>query len=496
MVMPSGYNQRMKLSYYDLLSVYVKINTDKEDKIMAMKYVPEPFRIKMVEPIKMLTRQEREEKIKEAHYNMFGLKGEDCYIDLLTDSGTNAMSSFQWAGVMQGDEAYAGASSYYRLREAGQDIFGYQYIQPVHQGRAAEKVLFPVLLGPGKFAVSNMFFDTTRAHVELAGARAIDCVVEEAKNPAKRAPFKGNMDVKKLEELILEHGAENIGLVVMTVTNNSAGGQPVSLENMRQVSQICKKYNIPLDIDAARFAENAYFVKRDEEECKNMSIKEIIRCMFSYGDMFTMSAKKDGIVNIGGLIGIKDEKSPLILKIKANCISYEGFYTYGGLAGRDMEALAIGLYEGINDDYLEYRIGQMEYLASRLDDAGIAYQSPVGGHGVFVDAAAMFPQIPYYEFPGQVLGVELYKEAGIRACDIGSYMLGNDPDTGKQLHADFEFTRLAIPRRVYTQAHLDIIADALIAIKKRAGQINHGYRITWEPPILRHFQAHLEPVQQ
>lgn len=463
---------------------------------MAVKYVPEPFRIKMVETIRMLSRQEREEKIREAHYNMFGLRGEDCYIDLLTDSGTNAMSSVQWGGIMQGDEAYAGASSYYRLMDAGKDIFNYGYIQPVHQGRAAEKVLFPILLGPGKYAISNMFFDTTRAHVELAGARALDCVVEAAKNPAQRAPFKGNMDVEKLEALIQEHGADKIGLVVMTVTNNSAGGQPVSMENMRQVSEVCKKYGIPLNIDAARFAENAYFIKRDEEACRDMSIKDIIREMFGFADMFTMSAKKDTIVNMGGMIGVKDEGSPLILKIRANCISYEGFYTYGGLAGRDLEALAIGLYEGIDEAYLSYRIGQMEYLAARLDDAGIAYQSPVGGHGVFVDAAAMFPQIPYYEFPGQVLGIELYKEAGIRACDIGSYMLGNDPDTGEQLHADFEFTRLAIPRRVYTQAHLDIIAEALIAIKERAHEIKHGYRITWEPPILRHFQAHLEPIEE
>lgn len=462
---------------------------------MAIKYIPEPFRIKMVETIKMLSREEREQKIKEAKYNLFNLKGEDCYIDLLTDSGTNAMSSNQWAGIMQGDEAYAGASSYYKLVEAGKDIFGYDYIQPVHQGRAAEKVLFPTFLRKGKYAISNMFFDTTRAHVELAGARAIDCVVEEAKHPSIRAPFKGNMDVEKLESLINEYGAENIGLVVMTITNNSAGGQPVSLRNMREVSEVCKKYGIPLNIDAARYAENAFFCKRDEPECKDMSIKEIVRKMFSYADMFTMSAKKDTIVNMGGMIGIKDGNSPLILKIKANCISYEGFYTYGGLAGRDLEALAIGLYEGIDESFLRYRIGQMEYLASRLDDAGIAYQSPVGGHGVFIDAAQMFPNIPYYEFPGQVLAIELYKEAGIRTCDIGSYMLGNDPDTGKQLRADFEFTRLAIPRRVYTQAHFDVMADALIAIKERAHEIKRGYHITWEPPILRHFQASLEPIE-
>lgn len=462
---------------------------------MAIKYVPEPFRIKMVEPIKMLTRAEREEKIAAAKFNAFNLRGEDCYIDLLTDSGTNAMSHEQWAGIMRGDEAYAGASSYFKLMDAGRDIFGYSYIQPVHQGRAAEKVLMPLFLHEGKFAISNMFFDTTRAHVILSGGRPVDCVVEAAKDPAKRAPFKGNMDVAKMEQVIQEKGAENIGIVVMTITNNSAGGQPVSVQNMREVSAVCKKYGLPLCIDAARYAENAYFIKRDEAEFKDTSIRDIIREVFSYGDVFIMSAKKDTIVNMGGMLGVKDGDSPLILKIKANCINFEGFYTYGGLAGRDLEALAIGLYEGIDEDYLRYRIGQMEYLASRLDDAGIAYQSPVGGHGVFVDAAAMFPHIPYNEFPAQALVVELYKEAGIRTCDIGSYMLGNDPDTGEQLKADFEFCRLAIPRRVYTQAHLDIMAEALIAIKARASEVRRGYSITWEPPILRHFQAHLEPIQ-
>ena len=461
---------------------------------MAKKYIPEPFRIKMVETIKVLTREEREQKIKEANYNLFSLKGEDVYIDLLTDSGTNAMSDVQWAGVMRGDEAYAGGRSYFRLVDSGQDIFGYEYIQPVHQGRAAEKVLFNLLIGSGKFAISNMFFDTTRAHVELAGARAIDCVVKEALDPSLRAPFKGNMDVEKLERLIDEHGEDNVGLVVMTITNNSAGGQPVSVKNMREVSAICKKYGIPLCIDAARFAENAFFVKRDEEGFKNSSIKDITREMFSYADMFTMSAKKDAIVNMGGLIGIKDNKD-LYQRVKENCISFEGFITYGGLSGRDLEALAIGLYEGLDEQYLEYRNGQMEYLASILDDEGIAYQSPVGGHGLFIDAKALLPHIPYYEFPGQALGIELYKEAGIRACDIGSYMLGNDPDTGKQLESDFEFTRLAIPRRVYTQAHFDIMAEALIAIKKRASEVP-GYRITWEPHVLRHFTATLEPIEK
>lgn len=460
---------------------------------MDIRYVPEPFRIKMVETIKMLSREEREEKIAEAKYNMFSLKGEDVYIDLLTDSGTNAMSQEQWAGVMRGDEAYAGASSYFKLVEAAQDIFKYKYIQPVHQGRAAEKVLFGLLLSKGKYSISNMHFDTTRAHVEIAGARAIDCVVAEAADPALRVPFKGNMDVVKLESLINKHGADNIGLVIMTITNNSAGGQPVSVQNIRETSEICKKYNIKLCIDAARYAENAYFIKQREPGYENKSIKEIIREIFGYADMFTMSAKKDTIVNMGGLLGIKEDEE-LFQLCKGRTISFEGFVTYGGLSGRDLEALSIGLYEGIDENYLRYRIGQMEYLAGRLDEAGIAYQSPVGGHGVFVDAKAMFPHIPYNEFPGQALAIELYKEAGIRTCDIGSYMLGNDPDTGEQLHADFEFTRLAIPRRVYTQAHIDIMADALITIKERANTVK-GYRITWEPPILRHFQASLEPVK-
>ena len=460
---------------------------------MAIKYIPEPFRIKMVETIKVLSREEREVALKRAKYNMFYLEGEECYIDLLTDSGTNAMSQEQWAGVMRGDEAYAGSSSYYKLVNAGKDIFGYEYIQPVHQGRAAEKILFPILLKEGKYSISNMHFDTTRAHVELSGARAIDCTVKEASDPSLRVPFKGNMDIEKLEKLIVQYGPENIGVVVITITNNSAGGQPVSLANVRETAAICKKYGIHFNIDAARYAENAFFVKQREEECKDMSIKDIIKTMFSYADTFTMSAKKDTIVNMGGLLGVK-ENTDLFQQIKGRTISYEGFISYGGLSGRDLEALAIGLYEGLDENYLRYRIGQMEYLASRLDDAGIAYQAPVGGHGVFIDAKAMFPHIPYYEFPGQALAIELYREAGIRTCDIGSYMLGNDPDTKEQLKADFEFTRLAIPRRVYTQAHIDLMADALIAIKERAKSVK-GYKITWEPPILRHFQAYLEPIE-
>lgn len=460
------------------------------------KYIAEPFRIKMVETIKMLTKEERVKKIEDAKFNVFNLIGADVYIDCLTDSGTNAMSSEQWAALMRGDEAYAGAASYIRLMDTAKDIFGYGFFCPVHQGRAAEKVLFPILLCKGKYAISNTFFDTTRAHVEIAGARAIDCSVPEAADTTLRAPFKGNMDVAKLEKLINELGPENVGLVVMTITNNSVGGQPVSLQNMRDVAAVCKKYNLPLDIDAARFAENAQFVKMREEECKNMSIREIIRAFFDCADMFSMSAKKDAIVNMGGLIGIKDGDSPMVLKVKANCISFEGFYTYGGLNGRDMDCLATGLYEGMEDDYLKYRLGTMQYVADRLDEYSIPYQSPVGGHGIFLDAKKFYPHIPYYEFPGQVLTVELYKEAGIRACDIGSYMMGNEPDTGKQIESINEFTRLAIPRRVYTQSHMDVIVEATKAIWDRRAEIKHGYKITWEPPILRHFQAHLEPVSK
>ncbi len=458
---------------------------------MKAIYFPEPFRIKSVEPLKMLTREEREQKIKEAGYNVFSLASRDVYIDLLTDSGTGAMSSDQWAGVMLGDESYAGADCYYKVQESAREIFGFPYIQLVHQGRAAEKVLLPVLLQGKKYAIANMHFDTTRAHVELAGARAIDCTVPEALDTTKYFDFKGNMDVERLEEHIHELGAENIGVVIMTITNNSAGGQPVSVANIRATREIAHKYGIPFMIDAARYAENSYFVKQREPEFRNSTIQEIVKATFEGADCFTMSAKKDAIVNMGGLIGCRDKA--VFELVKQRCISFEGFITYGGMSGRDIEALARGLKEGIDENYLRYRIGQMEYLAARLDEAGIAYQSPVGGHAVFVDAKKLLPHIPYYEFPAQALAIELYKEAGIRACDIGSYMLGNDPDTGKQLEADFEFTRLAIPRRVYTQSHLDVIADALINIKERASSIK-GYKIVEEPPILRHFTAKLAPL--
>lgn len=458
-----------------------------------MRYMPEPFRIKMVEPIRLLTKEERIEKLKEANYNVFALKSDDVYIDLLTDSGTGAMSDRQWAGILMGDESYAGARGYFKLKEAVQDIFGYEFVQPVHQGRAAEQVLFPCLIKPGQTVIANTHFDTTRAHVELAGGTAVDMVVPEAEDTANFAPFKGNMDTEALNQAIREKGPGQVGLIIMTLTNNSAGGQPVSIENIKKTKAIADAYRIPLIIDAARYAENAYFIKQREEAYKDWSIKDIVREVFRYADAFTMSAKKDAIVNMGGLVGIKNN-SDLYEEVKKYTVPYEGFITYGGLAGRDLEALSIGLYEGIEEAYLAYRIGQIQYLGDRLREEGIPFQFPTGGHAVFLDAKALLPHIPYYEFPAQALTMELYKEGGIRACDIGSYMLGNDPLTGEQLQSQFEFCRLAIPRRVYTQAHLDYIVDVLVDIKLRAERIR-GYHIVWQPKVLRHFTAKLKPIE-
>ena len=462
-----------------------------------MKYIPEPFKIKMVETIKMTTRAEREEKLKAANYNLFALAAEDCYIDLLTDSGTGAMSQEQWAGLMVGDEAYSGGKSYYKLLDAGQDIFNYKFIQPVHQGRAAEKVLFGILLTPGQISISNMHFDTTRAHVEIAGGVVVDNVCAAGKDVSAFDPFKGNMDVDNLKKLIADNGADKIGMIVMTVTNNSAGGQPVSMQNMKDVAAVAKEHGITLVIDSARYAENAYFIKEREEGYADVEIIDIVREMYAYADALTMSAKKDAIVNMGGLLGIKEDVE-LFEKVKAATIANEGFITYGGLAGRDLEALAIGLYEGLNYDFLKYRVGQIQYLGERLKEAGVPFQYPVGGHAVFVDAKAILPHIPYNEFPAQTLCVELYLEAGIRSCDIGSFMMGNDAD-GKQIESEFEFSRLAVPRRVYTQAHFDVMADALIAVrdkaKANASDIG-GYKVIWEPAILRHFTAHLAPVKK
>jgi len=458
-----------------------------------LRYIPEPFKIKMVEPIKMTTREEREGFIRSANYNAFSLSAEDVYIDLQTDSGTGAMSDSQWAAVMRGDESYSGGRSYYKLVDAGKEIFDYEYIQPVHQGRAAEKILFPLLVAtPGQYVISNMFFDTTRAHVGLAGGRAVDCVCPEGLDSAAHFDFKGNMDVPKLASLIEQYGAGNVAAIVMTITNNSVGGQPVSMANMRETAEVAREHGITVVIDAARYAENAFFIKEREAAYKDVSPIDITREMFSYADVFTMSAKKDALVNMGGLLGVREDGA-LVEAIKTCVISFEGYLTYGGLSGRDLEALATGLYEGLDHDFLRYRGGQMQYLAARLTEYGIPFQNPVGGHAVFVDAGKMLPHIPFDEFPGQALTIELYIEAGIRACDIGSFLMDRDPETGEQLQAPFEFTRLAVPRRVYTQAHLDVVADALRAVMDRAEDVK-GYLITWEPKVLRHFTSHLKPV--
>lgn len=458
-----------------------------------MKYIPEPFKIKMVEPIRMTTEDERRAAIATADYNCFSLRADDVYIDLQTDSGTGAMSDNQWAAMLRGDESYSGGRSYYQLIDTARDIFGYEYIQPVHQGRAAEKVLFPILVNrPGMFVISNTFFDTTRAHVGLAGGRPIDCVCPEGLDSGREAPFKGNMNVDMLERVIAENGAENVAGIVMTITNNSVGGQPVSMANMKATAEVAKRHHLPIVIDAARYAENAFFIKQREAGYADKTPREITKEFFSYADIFTMSAKKDAITNMGGLLGVREEGEH-VPDVKSLVISGEGYVTYGGLAGRDLAALAVGLSEGLDESYLAYRIGQSAYLGGRLDDYGIPYQRPAGGHAVFVDAGRLLPHLPWNQYPGQALAIELYVRAGIRATDIGSFLMDRDPVTGEEQQAPLEFTRLAIPRRVYTQAHLDVIADALVAIKERAEQVP-GYRIISEPKVLRHFTSKLLPV--
>lgn len=459
-----------------------------------MKYIAEPFKIKSVEPLRITTKEYRAERLNKANYNLFGIRSDDVYIDLLTDSGTGAMSDQQWAGIMAGDESYSGGRSYFKLLEVAQNIFQYGWIQPVHQGRAAEKVLFPVITTPGQYVVSNTLFDTTRGHVALAGGKDVDFPSEESKQPTVPADFKGNMDVVALENFIAKNGADSVAAIVMTITNNAVGGQPVSLANMREVRKIADKFGLLVVIDAARYAENAYFIKQRETGYESASIRDITHETFALGDVFTMSAKKDAIVNIGGLLGVRDNPE-LVGKLKSGVIAAEGFLTYGGLAGRDLEAMAIGLGEGLDESYLEYRIGQAQYLATKLDDAGISHQNPVGGHGVFIDAGALLPHIPWHQFPGHALALELYLEAGIRSVDIGSYMLDTDPVTGEARQAPMEFTRLAIPRRVYTQSHLDIIVEALLAIKERAHTVP-GYQILEQGKVLRHFTAKLSPVSR
>ena len=457
-----------------------------------MKTIIEPFKIKVVEPIKMTTREERERILREAAYNLFLVHSEDVLIDLLTDSGTAAMSAEQWAGVMRGDEAYACSRSFYRFLDTVRDIFGFKHVIPTHQGRAAERILFSITCKSGDVIPNNTHFDTTRANIEFHGAEAVDLPVAEALQPALHHPFKGNVDTRALHELIERVGPEKIPLAMITVTNNSGGGQPTSMANIRKVKQILTAYKIPLYLDACRFAENAYFIKLREEGYAQKSVKEIAREMFSYADGCTMSAKKDGLANIGGFLCTNDDK--LAAQERNLLILTEGFPTYGGLAGRDLEAIAIGLEEVLHEDYLQYRIASVKYLGNHIAAEGVPIVEPPGGHAIYIDAKAMLPHIPPSQYPGQALVAELYLEGGIRSVEIGSVMFARkDPKTGKETPAPMELVRLAIPRRVYTQSHIDYVVEAVLQVHKRRDKIR-GMRIVEEAPFLRHFTARFEPA--
>lgn len=456
-----------------------------------MNTIIEPFRIKSVEPIFFTTRDQRAAILKKAHYNPFLIHSSDVLIDLLTDSGTSAMSSNQWAGIMQGDESYAGSPSFFRFEKTIQDITGFPIVIPTHQGRAAEKILFSILGAKGKYIVSNTLFDTTRANIEFSGAEGVDLICEEGKHPSVPAPFKGNMDTGLLRQFIEQKGAANIPACILTVTNNSGGGQPVSMANIREVSEICSQNHIRLFIDACRFAENAYFIKLREPGYQDKTVPEIVAELFSYGDGCTMSAKKDAFANIGGFLAMHDEQ--LATLCRNMLIMTEGFPTYGGLAGRDLEAIAIGLLEVMEEHYLQYRIRSIEYLTGKLMAAGVPVMQPAGGHAVYLDARAFLPHIPVDQYPGQALTGALYETGGIRSVEIGSLMFGKYDEGGRLIPSRLELVRLAFPRRVYTQSHIDYVAEVILEVFENKGAIR-GLEIIEAAPVLRHFTAKLKPI--
>ncbi len=455
-------------------------------------YPAEPFRIKVVEPIRSLDRAQRLAAMRTAGYNVFGLRSDDIYVDLLTDSGTGAMSDRQWAAMMLGDESYAGARSFYRLKEAIGSIFGFRHFVPTHQGRAAENILAKVLIQPGQFIPSNTHFDTTEGNILDRGGRPTNLAIPEAAEASNPHPFKGNMDLARLEAFIERVGAKAIPLGMMTVTNNGVGGQPVSLENLRQVSAIYRRHGIPFFLDACRYAENAFFIQQREPGCDKLTVREIARQMFALADGATMSAKKDAIVNMGGFLAMNDDD--LFQKACNELILREGFPTYGGLSGRDLDALAVGLYEGLDEAYLAYQVGQTAYLAQRLLDFGVPVIQPPGGHAVYIDAGAFLPHIGRDEYPGQALAVELYLEGGVRSVELGSVAFARkDEHSGEMVYPLMELVRLALPRRTYTQAHLDFVAETMGRIAARKTEIR-GYRITYQPRLMRHFTARFEPL--
>jgi tryptophanase len=456
-----------------------------------MKTIIEPFRIKSVEPIRMTTPERRAELLAAADYNVFRLRAEDVLIDLLTDSGTAAMSVEQWAAVMRGDESYAGSASWYRFERTVKDIFGFRHILPTHQGRAAERLLFTALCKRGHVVPNNTHFDTTRANIEATGAEAMDLVIPEGRIPSARHPFKGNLDVVRLRQLIAERGRAAIPLCMITVTNNSGGGQPVSLANIREVALVCREHGIPFYIDACRFAENAWFIREREAGYGDRPPLAIARELFGWADGCTMSAKKDGMANIGGFLATNDDR--LARAETDELILTEGFPTYGGMAGRDLDAIGVGLYEALDEDYLRYRITSTRYLGEHIAQVGVPIIEPPGGHAVYIDAAAFFPHIPPLALPGQALVAELYREAGIRAVEIGTLMFGKRDVAGQELPAAMELVRLAIPRRAYTQSHMDYVVEAVGEIWKRRGAVR-GYQIVDQAPSLRHFTARLEPI--